>query len=83
MNTYVPGHIETPFWSGIAEGFAAQWGITPAEVVARFRASVPAGRFGTPDDVAAAVSWLASDEAAYVSAQGLAMTVRNSRGSDL
>jgi NAD(P)-dependent dehydrogenase (short-subunit alcohol dehydrogenase family) len=73
VNTYVPGHIQTPFWEGIAAGFAARWGITPAEVVDRFRASVPAGRFGSPDDVAAAVSWLATDEAAYVSAQGIAM----------
>ncbi|MDT5032739.1 MAG: 3-oxoacyl-[acyl-carrier protein] reductase, partial [Actinoplanes sp.] len=27
---------------------------------------VPAGRFGTPREVAQAVLWLASDEAAYV-----------------
>ncbi|MFN0116479.1 MAG: SDR family NAD(P)-dependent oxidoreductase [Paracoccaceae bacterium] len=73
VNTYVPGHIETPFWHGIAEGFAKRWGIGPEEVVARFRATVPAGRFGTPEDVAATVSWMASDEAAYVSAQGIAM----------
>lgn len=73
VNTYVPGHIETPFWEGIAAGFAARWGVTPAEVVERFRASVPMGRFGTPEDVASAVSWLASDEAGYVSAQGIAM----------
>jgi len=73
VNTCIPGHIDTPFWAGIAEGFAARWGVTPAEVVERFRASVPAGRFGTPDDVAAAVSWLCTDEAAYISAQGIAM----------
>jgi NAD(P)-dependent dehydrogenase (short-subunit alcohol dehydrogenase family) len=73
VNTYVPGHIETPFWTGIAEGFARRWGVGADEVVARFRATVPAGRFGSPDDVAAAVSWLATDEAAYVSAQGIAM----------
>lgn len=73
VNTYVPGHIETPFWGGIAQGFAARLGITPEAVVERFRASVPAGRFGTVDDVAAAVSWLCTDDAAYVSAQGIAM----------
>ena len=72
-NCYVPGHIETPFWGGIADGFAARTGKTPAEVVAGFRASVPAGRFGSVGDVAAAVSWLASDDAAYVSGQGIAM----------
>ncbi len=72
-NTYVPGHIETPFWEGIANGFAKVTGKTPAEVVEGFRATVPWGRFGTPDDVAAAVSWLASEEAEYVSGQAIAM----------
>jgi NAD(P)-dependent dehydrogenase (short-subunit alcohol dehydrogenase family) len=72
-NAYAPGHIETPFWGGIAEGFAQVWGKTPEEVIEGFRATVPWGRFGTPDDVAAAVSWLASEEAEYVSGQTLAM----------
>lgn len=72
-NCYVPGHIETPFWGGIAEGFASRTGQTPADVVEGFRRSVPMGRFGTADDVAAAVSWLASDDAAYVSGQAIAM----------
>ncbi len=31
--------------------------------------SVPVGRIGTPDDVAPAVLWLVSDEAAWVTAQ--------------
>lgn len=72
-NAYAPGHIETPFWGGIAEGFARVWNKTPEEVVEGFRATVPWGRFGTPADVAAAVSWLASDDAEYVSGQTIAM----------
>ena len=72
-NCYVPGHIETPFWGGIADGFAALTGQTPAAVVEGFRRTVPMGRFGTAGDVAAAVSWLASDDAAYVSGQAIAM----------
>ncbi len=72
-NCYAPGHIETPFWGGIAQGFARVTGQTPEAVVEGFKASVPWGRFGTPDDVAAAVSWLASDDADYVSGQAIAM----------
>ena len=72
-NCYVPGHIETPFWGGIADGFAKRTGQTPEAVVEGFRCTVPMGRFGTADDVAATVSWLASDDAAYVSGQAIAM----------
>lgn len=72
-NCYVPGHIETPFWGGIAAGFAARTGQSPQAVIDGFRATVPWGRFGTPDDVAATVSWLASDDAEYVSGQAIAM----------
>ncbi|WP_428928958.1 SDR family NAD(P)-dependent oxidoreductase [Marinibacterium sp. SX1] len=73
VNSYTPGHIETPFWDDIAAGFARVTGQSPEEVIDGFRASVPAGRFGTPADVAAAVSWLVSDDAAYVSGQAIAM----------
>ena len=72
-NCYVPGHIETPFWGGIAEGFAKVTGQTPEEVVEGFRKTVPWGRFGRPDDVAASVSWLATPDAEYVSGQAIAM----------
>jgi NAD(P)-dependent dehydrogenase (short-subunit alcohol dehydrogenase family) len=72
-NCYVPGHIETPFWGGIADGFARRTGQTPESVVEGFRRTVPMGRFGTADDVAATVSWLASQDAAYVSGQAIAM----------
>lgn len=72
-NCYVPGHIETPFWGAIAEGFSRVSGKTPEAVVEGFLATIPWGRFGTPEDVAAAVSWLASDDAEYVSGQAIAM----------
>lgn len=73
VNSYVPGHIETPFWGDIASGFARVTGQSAEAVIDGFRATVPMGRFGTPEDVAATVSWLASDDASYVSGQAIAM----------
>ena len=35
--------------------------------------AVPAGRMGTPEDVASAVAWLASEGAAYVTGHVLAV----------
>jgi NAD(P)-dependent dehydrogenase (short-subunit alcohol dehydrogenase family) len=35
----------------------------------RLAKSIPVGRVGTPDDVAAACAWLASEEASWVTAQ--------------
>jgi 3-oxoacyl-[acyl-carrier protein] reductase len=39
----------------------------PEEQQDAYRAAIPAGRFAEPDEVAAAVVWLASDDAGYIS----------------
>jgi 2-hydroxycyclohexanecarboxyl-CoA dehydrogenase len=36
--------------------------------------AIPLGRFGTPEDVAGAVAYFASDEAAYVTGQVLSVS---------
>jgi 3-oxoacyl-[acyl-carrier protein] reductase len=43
----------------------------PGELTATLAAGVPAGRLGTPEDVGAAVVFLASDEAAWITGQTL------------
>lgn len=43
----------------------------PAEVIDRIRAQVPMGHVGAPADVAGAVSFLAGDDAAYITGQTL------------
>jgi 2-dehydro-3-deoxy-D-gluconate 5-dehydrogenase len=55
VNAVAPGWIETDLTSTIEE-----W--KRAEIDAR----IPLGRWGTPEDVAAAVAWLLSPGAAYV-----------------
>jgi meso-butanediol dehydrogenase/(S,S)-butanediol dehydrogenase/diacetyl reductase len=73
VNCYAPGHIITPLWKDIADGFAAVQQVSGEEVLERFLATVPWGRFGSPADVAGTVSWLISDDAEYVSGQTIGM----------
>ena len=43
----------------------------PPEVRARLTAAIPMGREGQVDDIAAAVAFLASDDAQYITAQNI------------
>ena len=73
VNCYAPGHIQTPLWDDIAEGFGAVSGQSREETLETFLSTVPWGRFGTPRDVANTVSWLCTDDAEYISGQCIAM----------
>ena len=48
------------------EAAAAREGITAAEVQRRTEAGIPLGRMGTPEEFGAAVAFLASEPAAYI-----------------
>ncbi len=50
-------------------GAARPAGVPFERVVEEVRASIPLGRHGTGDDIGAVVSFLASDDAAYVTGQ--------------
>ncbi|WP_052020825.1 SDR family NAD(P)-dependent oxidoreductase [Actinokineospora spheciospongiae] len=71
VNAVCPGYVETPMAQRVRQGYAAHWGVTEEEVLERFQAKIPLGRYCTPAEVAAMVSYLASDAAASVTAQAL------------
>ena len=65
-NAVCPGPTETPLLDAITE--ASEDG---ARVIAAMTKAVPMRRMGTPDDVAPAVVFLASDAAGYITGQTL------------
>jgi 3-oxoacyl-[acyl-carrier protein] reductase len=55
VNAVCPGSVDTPMMRGV-----------PAELMAGLEARIPLGKVGRPYDIAAAISYLLSDEAAYI-----------------
>jgi NAD(P)-dependent dehydrogenase (short-subunit alcohol dehydrogenase family) len=64
VNAVAPGMTRTPLF----EAWAAAEG---REVVDAAAAAIPQGRFATPEDVAAAIAFLASDDAAHITGASL------------
>ena len=62
VNVVTPGLVETDMTRAITDKAQGDWA-----------SAIPLGRLGTPGDVAAAVCFLASDEAAYITGQVLAV----------
>jgi D-sorbitol dehydrogenase (acceptor) len=71
VNAISPGVIDTPMWAQVDALFARYEGLQPGEKKAAVGQAVPLGRMGRPDDIAGAAVFLASAEAAYITAQTL------------
>jgi 3-oxoacyl-[acyl-carrier protein] reductase len=71
VNNVLPGATETDRLTGIIEARARREGVDPSVVRERMIAEIPARRFAGAGEIAAAVAFLASDEAGYVSGVNL------------
>jgi 3-oxoacyl-[acyl-carrier protein] reductase len=60
VNAIAPGFIETPMTDVLSQ-----------ELKDKMKSLIPLGRFGTDREIAAAIAFLASDEAAYITGQVL------------
>ncbi len=63
VNAVAPGFIQTAMTDSL-----------PEEVKSAYLKQIPLGRFGTPEDVASVVEFLASEKAAYVTGQVIEVT---------
>ncbi len=66
VNCVCPGPTDTALLAGMAE-------YNP-KLIAALERAIPLGRVGRPEDIAGAVAFLASDEAAYITGQTLSVS---------
>jgi NAD(P)-dependent dehydrogenase (short-subunit alcohol dehydrogenase family) len=69
VNAVCPGPVLSPTWTaedGLAARLAEGRGKTKEEVLSAVGSRIPVGRMGEPEEIAAAIAFLASDEASFV-----------------
>lgn len=71
VNAYCPGIVGTDMWVEIDERFAEITGAPKGETYKKYVDGIALGRAQTPDDVAALVSFLASDDSDYITGQAI------------
>jgi 2-hydroxycyclohexanecarboxyl-CoA dehydrogenase len=69
VNVVCPGPTQTPMLEQMTGA-----GEDGAKVIEAMRRAVPMRRLGTPDDIAAAVAFLASDRAGFITGQTLSVS---------
>lgn len=77
VNAICPGTIDTPLLAvkgGVYDTFSGAAGRTEEDYRRRLARQIPARRFGTPEDIAAAAVYLASAGASFVTGEALNVT---------
>ncbi len=70
-NSVCPGIVDTKMWEYLDEALGPYEGRAKGETIRQRRTTIPLGRLETADDVAGAVAFLASDDAAYMTGQSV------------
>ncbi len=65
-NIIMPGRVQTDRITELDDAAAKRLGVTRDEAAAKSAATIPAGRYGTPEEFAAMAVFLASEKASYV-----------------
>jgi 3-oxoacyl-[acyl-carrier protein] reductase len=71
VNTVIPGRIATARVHALDAARAEREGREVAEVASASAATIPAGRYGRPEEYAAAVAFLAGDPASFITGSAL------------
>lgn len=69
LNVVCPGPTDTALLAGVAEGAR-----DPAKLIEAFRSAIPLGRLGQPDDLASAIAFFGSDDAAFITGQVISVS---------
>ena len=69
VNVVCPGPTDTALLAGFAEGAA-----NPEKLMDAFKKAIPLGRLGQPDDLAGAIAFLGSADAAFITGQVISVS---------
>lgn len=65
-NSVHPGNVLTPLWMKHAEDESRKRGVSVDEIISKAKSATPMGDMTLPEDVAAAVAFLVSDDARHI-----------------
>lgn len=69
VNVVCPGPTDTALLAGVAEGAR-----DPAKLIEAFKSAIPMGRLGQPEDLANAIVFFGSDDAAFITGQVISVS---------